>query len=370
MKTSESDKPRSIIELTYQRVVDDITAGKYKPGERMSGDRELAKAYGIGRSSMIRVLEELQKDRYVERIPVYGTFVRDDLSSRCQIISIAFVTPNKSLSPEQIGLSNWSAMMEILRGVLEECSARPGVRSTILYCEDTADRGKLRTQLEDLRRFDGVIFCGPLMQSLKQLYVAEGKPAMVVAAKPEDKPEIYPMVSFDSEASLVGMTRYVLECEPKRPILLLHCQVDEVDRKRFRNELRIVRGELELGGATYEELALDQQVQDLNTAMKILEPLFQNKSRFDGKTVWCLNRLMLPVVNHLIWKYRMNTQLFGGNSSFGLSAVHPPVPFLLEPFYEMGREAVSRIAEHLTSGTPLTNKVLEPSIYYGSKRIK
>ncbi|MBQ9338406.1 MAG: GntR family transcriptional regulator [Lentisphaeria bacterium] len=360
---------RSVIDRTYRRLVDDISSAKFKPGERMPGDRELAKEYGIGRSSMIRVLARLQEERYVERIPVYGTFVRNDLHSRYQVVSLAFVTPDISMSPEHIGLQSWSAVMEILRGIFEECSTRPGMRTTILYCRDTADPRKLRTQLEDLRRFDGVIFCGPLMQMLKQQYAAEGKPAVVAAAKPNVIPEIYPMVYFDSHDSLLRMAHYVMDRARKQPIVLLHWKLIEVDNRQNLNEFEAVAQELKRCGAFCEEIYIDRLIHDNAEALAVLEPLFRNRKKLDGKMIWCLNRRMLPVVNHLLQKYQLKSSLFGATASVAQGNLFPPVPYLLEPFHEMGQTAVRLLIEQIDSGERPGNRTLEPVLYCGSNPI-
>ena len=356
----------SVIDQTYRRLVEDISAGKFKPGERMPGDRDLAKAYGIGRSSMIQVLAKLQDERYVERIPVYGTFVRSDLASRHQVVSLAFATPDMSISPEHIGLSGWSGVMEILRGIFEECSARPGIRTTILYCQDTADPRQLRTQLEELRRFDGVIFCGHLMQVLKQQFAAEAKPAVVVAPKPLEIPEIYPTVRFEPHASLIGMAHYVMEQARGRQIVLLHWQPLKVDVLQSRNEVRIIADELKRNAAAFEEMYIDRLITDNGEALTALEPLFAEWERFDGKVVWCLNRRMLPVVNYLMQKYQVQSPLFGATASVAQANIFPPVPYLLEPYYEMGRAAVELLAGRICSGEPVGNRTLEPSLYCGS----
>ena len=361
---------RSVIDRTYRRLVEDISAAKFKPGERMPGDRELAKEYGIGRSSMIRVLAKLQEERYVERIPVYGTFVRNDLHSRYQVVSLAFVTPDMSMSPEHIGLQSWSGVMEILRGIFEECSTRPGVRTTILYCQDTADPRKLRTQLEDLRRFDGVIFCGPLMRMLKQQYAAEGKPAVVVAAKPAEVPEIYPMVYFDSHNSLLRMAHHIMEHARKRPIVLLHWKLYGVDRRQNANEFQILSEELDRNGAIYEDIFIDRLVTNNAEALAVLEPLFRDRTRLDGKVIWCLNRRMLPVLNCLVQKYRTETALFGATASVAQGNIYPPVPYLLEPYHEMGQTAVRLLAGQLDSGKRPGNRTLEPLLYCGSNPIQ
>ena len=357
---------RSVIEQTYRRLVEDISAEKFKPGERMPGDRELAKEYGIGRSSMIQVLSRLQEERYVERIPVYGTFVRNDLHSRYQVVSLAFATPDMSISPEHIGLSGWGGVMELLRGIFEECSARPGIRTTILYCQDTADPHKLRTQLEELRRFDGVVFCGHLMQALKQQYAAEAKPAVVVAPKPWEFPEIYPIVCFEPHDSLIGMARYVMEQARGQRIVLLHWQPLRVDYQQSRNEVRTIVDELRRNNAAYEEIYIDRLITKDDEALTALEPLFSDRKNFDGKVVWCLNRRMLPVLNYLMQKYQVASPLFGATSSVAQANIFPPVPYLLEPFYEMGRTAVQLLAGKICSGEPVGSRTLEPSLYCGS----
>ncbi len=365
----KEDAGRSVIDRTYRRMIEDISSAKFKPGERMPGDRELAKEYGIGRSSMIRVLAKLQEERYVERIPVYGTFVRNDLHSRYQVVSLAFVTPDMSMSPEHIGLQSWSGVMEILRGLFEESSTRPGVRTTILYCQDTTDPRKLRTQLEDLRRFDGVIFCGPLMQMLKQQYAAEGKPAVVVAAKPAEVPEIYPMVYFEPHNSLLRMAHHIMDRARKRPIVLLHWKLYGVDRRQNANEIQVLSEELERNGAIYEDIYIDRLVSNNDEALSALEPLFRNRKRLDGKVIWCLNRRMLPVLNYLVQKYQAKTTLFGATASVAQGNIYPPVPYLLEPYHEMGQTAVRLLIEQLGSGKRPANRTLEPSLYCGSNPI-
>ena len=359
-----SDPGRSVIEQTYRRMVEDISAGKFEPGERMPGDRELAKEYGIGRSSMIRVLARLQEERYVERIPVYGTFVRNDLHSRYQVVSLAFATPDMSISPAHIGLFGWSSVMELLRGIFEECSARPGIRTTILYCENTDDPRKLRTQVEELRRFDGVIFCGHLMQALKQQFAAEGIPAVVAAAKPWEFPEIYPTICFEPDDSLLDMAHYVMEQAHGRKIVLLYRQFAPGDRQSWK-EVRMIMDELRRSDAAYEEIYIDRPVESNEEALAVLEPLFADREKLDGKAVWCLNRRLLPVLNHLMQKHQVTSPLFGATSSVAQANIFPPVPYLLEPFDEMGRTAVRMLAGKICSGEPLVNRALELSLYCG-----
>ena len=51
MLPAKDKKSLSVIDKTFKRVLDDIMQQKFKPGEKLPGDRELAAVYGIGRSS-------------------------------------------------------------------------------------------------------------------------------------------------------------------------------------------------------------------------------------------------------------------------------------------------------------------------------
>ena len=64
---TETGAAYSVIEPTRQAFLRDLKSGAYLPGERLPGERELARRYGIGRSSMVKVLHRLEKDIPVRR---------------------------------------------------------------------------------------------------------------------------------------------------------------------------------------------------------------------------------------------------------------------------------------------------------------
>ena len=208
------------------------------------------------------------------------------------------------------------------------------------------------------------------MQSLKQLYAAEGRPAVVVAAKPAEVPEIYPMVYFEPHDSLLRMARLVMDRARKKPIVLLHWKLEPVDSRQNRSEFRTVVQELERNGAVYEDIYIEQLVSDNAGALSVLEPLFRDRKRLDGKAVWCLNRRMLPVLNYLVQKYQTKTALFGATASVAQGNIYPPVPYLLEPYHEMGLTAVRLLTEQIASGKRPGNRTLEPLLYCGSNPIQ
>ena len=362
--------PRSVIDRTFQRVLADILSERFKPGERLPGDRELAREYGIGRSSMIRVLAKLQEERYVERIPVHGTFVREDVRRRCPYVSLAFVSCDADLNPESIGLSGWSEIMEIMRGMFEEASDRPGCQVTLVHCGETDDPQALRLQLENLRRFDGVIFCGCRMQELKRRFAAECRPAVVVSPKPDVVPELYPYVCTDPLNGILIMARHIAERAQGRRIVLLHWQLSPVDVPQTEKMLAAIGSAFSRLGADYERIFIDRAVSCNAEAHAVLDARFGSWDELRGKVVWCLNRRMLPVLNYLLNKNQISAELFGGPAGAAVGTVYPPVIHLREPHCRMGREAVTLLYENLCSRREMRNIVLEPAIYFGSERLK
>jgi len=362
--------PRSVIDSTFQRLLGDILNERFKPGERLPGDRELAREYGIGRSSMIRVLARLQEERYVERIPVRGTFVREDVHRRCPCVSLAFVNGDAELDPESIGLSGWSEIMEIMRGMFEEAALRPGCQVTLLHCEDTDEPARLRAQLEDLRRFDGVIFCGCRMQELKRRFAAECKPAVVVSPKPGVVPEVYPYIGIDPLDGIAAMAEYIVRCARGRRIVLLHWQLDPVDVPLSEKMLSVIELVFTRLKAVHERIFIDKSVSCNAEAHAVLDARFGSWDELRGKVVWCLNRRMLPVLNYLLNKNQIPAELFGGTVGAAAGTVYPPVTHLREPHCQMGHEAVAMLYGTLCEHRKMENVVLEPVMYYGAERLK
>lgn len=366
MISSKENDLISVIDKTYKRFVQDIQNGRFSPGEKLPGDRELAKCYGVGRSSMIKVLSMLKEERYVERVPVFGTFIRNDILFRSQTVNIAFVTPDASLSPDRIGFFSWSAMTEVLRGVFEEASGRPGVRVTLLYCCDTADPSLLKRQLEDISRFNGVIFCGHLMSELKQSFLQQNKPAMVILPKRRQIPERYPVVDIESEDMILRYANHIAGIADGRTVCLLHRRLTSVDRKESDEILSRVSRELAIRQVICEQEYLNIELESDEDVMAYLTEHFGTMKCFSGKIVWCMNRRLVPLISHLLLKNRVDAELFALTSGVVLSNIYPPVNYLREPFYEVGRSAVRMLSESCLSAKPVTDVILEPVFYKGS----
>lgn len=88
---------RRVKELLVQR----ITEGRMKPGERITSERSLAKSFGISRLTVSRAISELENDGILVRRRGSGTYVADwrSVGSRVKTGRIAVVLPNLTDRP-------------------------------------------------------------------------------------------------------------------------------------------------------------------------------------------------------------------------------------------------------------------------------
>jgi DNA-binding FadR family transcriptional regulator len=69
-------------EQVVQRLMGDIAGGRLPAGERLPSERDLARALGVGRSSVREALGVLQNQGVLETRPGSGSFVAADAASR------------------------------------------------------------------------------------------------------------------------------------------------------------------------------------------------------------------------------------------------------------------------------------------------
>lgn len=68
-----------------KRIIRKIERGEYLPGEKLAGERELAKQYEVTRRTVQYALDELAKKGYLERRQGSGTFVRKNIVNKMDL---------------------------------------------------------------------------------------------------------------------------------------------------------------------------------------------------------------------------------------------------------------------------------------------
>jgi GntR family transcriptional regulator, arabinose operon transcriptional repressor len=61
----------------YDKIMEDVRAGRLNPGDRVPSENELSKRFGVSRITTKRTLEMLSEEGIVERVAGKGTFLRE-----------------------------------------------------------------------------------------------------------------------------------------------------------------------------------------------------------------------------------------------------------------------------------------------------
>ena len=72
---------RSAAEQVMKEILNSITEGSLKPGDKLPTERELAKMFGVGRSTVREAVSALAVIGYLEVVQGRGTFLRADVET-------------------------------------------------------------------------------------------------------------------------------------------------------------------------------------------------------------------------------------------------------------------------------------------------
>ena len=125
-----------VADRVRRRLLDQIEAGDYRPGERLSAERELAGELGVSRSTVRQALAALEEAGDVRRVPGRGggTFVRrrkvdrdlsrvvgvprllraQGMTSGSQVVSTGIV-PADAETAEALGLQSGDFVLDLVR---------------------------------------------------------------------------------------------------------------------------------------------------------------------------------------------------------------------------------------------------------------
>jgi DNA-binding FadR family transcriptional regulator len=73
------------------RLKDEIASGQYRPGDKLPTEQELAKRFGVGRSSIREAIKVFHHLGVVESRAAKGTFLRDRANISSEAITWALI---------------------------------------------------------------------------------------------------------------------------------------------------------------------------------------------------------------------------------------------------------------------------------------
>jgi len=158
-------------ELIKDQILSDIHSGKLRPGDRLPGDRALAKANGWGRGSVIEALKLLEQGKYVERLPGRGTFVTEDVHQTISNIRLIMPFPEPMISRKTMDAENFSICMTVFQGMVSY-AGKNNAQVLFQHFKEPENSLELQRQFELVKEFDGAVFIGQELKSLRSKLVA------------------------------------------------------------------------------------------------------------------------------------------------------------------------------------------------------
>jgi DNA-binding LacI/PurR family transcriptional regulator len=195
-------------ELIKDSILSDIHSGKLHPGDRLPGDRALAKANGWGRGSVIEALKLLEQGKYVERLPGRGTFVSEDVHQTISNIRLVMPFPEPMISRKVLNPENFSASMTLFQGMVSY-AGKHNAQVLFQHFKDPENALELQRQVEFMKEFDGAVFIGHELKSLRTKLIAGHFPVGRVPALDNVPSELEHLVRDSSTFSIEIMANYL-----------------------------------------------------------------------------------------------------------------------------------------------------------------
>jgi DNA-binding FadR family transcriptional regulator len=165
-------RPPQVYEQVAERLAADIGAGVLRPGERLPGERDLARRLGVGRSSVREALAELQLEGILATRPGSGSYVSERARELVAARGAAAARP-PSASPS--ALLDARALLEPELAVIAARRGQPdlGAEELLAVMEDARDpeSPEARAQWNDADRLFH-----------RQIAVMAGNPVLLAVA--------------------------------------------------------------------------------------------------------------------------------------------------------------------------------------------
>ena len=354
---TEAGSVYSVIEPARQAFLRDLESGAYQPGERLPGERELARRYGIGRSSMVKVLHRLEKERYVERIPVYGTFIRQDVSTRVEPVQLVVVSSDRPLAGAATTPFAWEASSELLRGMISESSRHDGLSLSWKCFSEPRTPLELRRQAEELESADGVIFNGCGMEQIKEAVLRMEKPAVVLG-------EIFPVIDYDRWNIFPSYCERLLKKFPGRPVILLNHTMAPTDVEELKRFDSLMTTGFAAQGVPVSRLSMEFGLTE--TFENKLEMIAARRRKLrleENPLLLAMNRALLPPLCAFLRREKSGAAVAGLVGGYSIGQLHEGIPRWEEPFFDMASAAVAMLTEHLRGKGKLEDRIF-PMVYH------
>ena len=185
----------------------EIERGEYLPGKKLKTIRQYANEFSVSPVTVIRALDILEEETLIERVPVKGIFVSQQISPAEKPLTACFAFPEKEIVPSPGHRENWSLNFELFNGLFSG-ARRNGIDLQLAYFEDDPSPELLAKQTSALKKFDFVIFTGGQLGRLQQA-AARQQPTFGIASQSAPVIPGVIRVDYDRAKAMDGLLAYL-----------------------------------------------------------------------------------------------------------------------------------------------------------------
>jgi GntR family transcriptional regulator of arabinose operon len=211
-----------VANLKYREIIEkiqkDISAGTYKPGQRLPSETELVRRYGVSRMTVFRAMRDLQSLGIITRRVGSGTFVSQRTDSENHVFGL--------LIPE---LGQTEIFEAICKGMMEAPKAR---RHSLLWGHAPSEANEKEQVMEQLcqqfisQRVSGVFFA-PVeftptrYEANRRILAALDRAHIPVVLldrciEPYPRRSNYDLVGIDNRRTAFLATEHLIKCGARR----------------------------------------------------------------------------------------------------------------------------------------------------------
>lgn len=133
-----------------QTILDKLTSRTWRPGQRLPTERALSEAYGLSRSTVRRLLQELKHRRLITQTVGSGTYVAEQVATALDTLQREGEMP--AASPAELMAARLVLEPAVVEMVIGNATAADFARMD--ECNDNAEAA---TTLEAFERWDGAL---------------------------------------------------------------------------------------------------------------------------------------------------------------------------------------------------------------------
>ncbi len=357
-------------ELIKDHILSDIYSGKLQPGDRLPGDRALAKKNGWGRGSVIEALKLLEQGKYVERLPGRGTFVSEDVHRTISNIRLIMPFPEPMISRDIMDAENFSVCMTVFQGMFSY-AGKNNAQVLFQHFKETDNALELQRQFELVREFDGAVFIGNELKDLRLKLFADNFPVGRLPSVSTVPSELEHLIHISDKAGAKEIADYLKSRNYKKIAVVtgssnLACSDVELDK------IKLLRENL----FDYTDIG-DDCIFNIPTAReysgllpKVLEETITEKFCRDFEIIICFNTHAISLIYRQLFKLRLipgnDIDLIAKCSARIVENMIPSVTHVEVPHFIIGEHLCESVINEIKNKT--NNKAfveVEPKLIIG-----